>query len=173
MSVGDVIHIPAGEKHWHGGRKESCTCPTLKDEAPVRAPTTTPLQRARALASKVPVDHRPLTLSLSKGGVPVVRQAHHERDVQRGLSIPGATQNQGALSAPSMGPISAVAELRLISRSMLPRARKAPYYTLRSCIGIAHPVVLSAVSPWTGASLSPGRSWSFSRLLKKGSKCRI
>ena len=23
VSVGDVIHIPAGEKHWHGGRKES------------------------------------------------------------------------------------------------------------------------------------------------------
>lgn len=22
-SVGDVIHIPAGEKHWHGARKES------------------------------------------------------------------------------------------------------------------------------------------------------
>jgi quercetin dioxygenase-like cupin family protein len=23
VSVGDVIHIPAGEKHWHGARKES------------------------------------------------------------------------------------------------------------------------------------------------------
>jgi quercetin dioxygenase-like cupin family protein len=22
-SVGDVVHIPAGEKHWHGARKES------------------------------------------------------------------------------------------------------------------------------------------------------
>ena len=23
VSVGDVVHIPAGEKHWHGARKES------------------------------------------------------------------------------------------------------------------------------------------------------
>ena len=23
VTVGDVIHIPAGEKHWHGARKES------------------------------------------------------------------------------------------------------------------------------------------------------
>ena len=23
VTVGDVVHIPAGEKHWHGGRKES------------------------------------------------------------------------------------------------------------------------------------------------------